>query len=630
MLGGAKSDIELGRRAWSPVVFWLMSILISAPSLGQSPSNVSELTVQSKFQRTTGGQFEPPSNENEQEVPAAPAPTELTSPWKSVGLEALRQAVGAVKAEVGSDTLPTPPNEPESVPPRQHRIPLGEVPAQNIQVQEDAGLISLMVRDAPLRQVIALVAETQKLNIVFASPAEVPVTASFDRMPWEQVMEALLAISGHTWNMNEGIIYVTNIEAADFVSPQASGRVVEVFELDFASAVDVDNTVKGLLSPAGNSWLVETSSEDNRRTREVVAVFDYPANVARISDYICQMDQPPRQVLIEANILQVELKNDCKSGINFEQISSFHGNELGLGFLSAGLSNPAGTVNGPAGSSTSFLTVNGAALNGFLELLQTTLDAKTLASPKILSVSGQLSRIQIGDQLGYSTVTTNVNQTTQQNIQFLETGVILTVIPRITRDGRVMMKVKPEVSAGQVNPNTQVPDAQTTNVESNILLNDGQGMVLGGLIQEEDIITENKLPWFGDLPYVGILFQNRQTKRERKEIIVTLIPHVLPYNPVIASRESHDYMRTQDRLVTGPLVRVPRPYEAKLYDTFLNPRRPLATIHASHHGVPMESMDFVALPPVDEVWDYEFCPEPEDAAEISFPEQPTPEIIYQQ
>ncbi len=625
LVGGVQSGSDLRHRIFCPVVLWLVSILISMPAWGQSASNSEELSVQSKFLRTTGGQIASPSKEEETEAPAKPAA--LTSPWTSVGLDALRQAVGAGKT--ANDTLPAPPNSSEASTLKQHKLPLAEVAAENIQVKEDAGLISLMVRDAPLRQVIALVAETQKLNIVFASPAEVPVTASFDRMPWQQVMEALLAISGHTWTMNEGIIYVTNIEAASFVSPQAGGLVVEVFELDFASAVDVDQTVKGLLSPAGNSWLVETSSEDNRRTREVVAVFDYPANVARISDYICQMDQPPRQVLIEANILQVTLNDDCRSGVNFEQITSFYNNKVGFGFLSAGLSNPTGGVNGPATNSTSFISVDGTALNGFVQLLESTLDAKTLASPKLLSVSGQESSIQIGDQLGYSQVTTNVNQTTQQNIQFLDTGVILRVLPRITRDGRVLMRVKPEVSKGQVNQESQIPSAQTANVDTSILLNDGQGMVIGGLIQEEDSNTQAKLPWFGDLPYVGILFQNRQTVKKRTEIIVTLVPHVQPYNPIVDARESNNYMRTQERLLTGPLVRVPRPYEAQLYDTFLNPRHPLATIHASHHAVPMVSMVPVPLPPVDETWD---CPPGggrSDTGEIVFPEQPTPEFNYQ-
>ena len=203
------------------------------------------------------------------------------SPWSSEGMKALRSAVGAAISPdeelpsspttfaVGEGTMPQAepsanfPDTGSTLTPadsKQHHLPIGQPVNKDISIREDQGLISLMVRDAPLRQVIALVAETQKLNIVFASPADVPVTASFERVPWRQVIEALLSISGHTWTINENIIFVTNIEAADFVSPDAGGRAVEVFELDFASAVDVDQTVQGLLSPAGHSWVLESST----------------------------------------------------------------------------------------------------------------------------------------------------------------------------------------------------------------------------------------------------------------------------------------------------------------------------------------------------------------------------------
>ena len=268
--------------------------------------------------------YEDPAPTTQQSAGSGPS---RTWPWPSSGIDALRAAVGAIAPsteelpavepalpapvalpQVGNQQPVTPPALAGSTfttaEPQQHHLPLGQPVPKDVIIKEDEGLISLMVRDAPLRQVVALVAETQNLNIVFASPADVPVTASFDRVPWQQVIEALLSISGHTWTMSDDIVFITNIEAADFVTPEAGGRAVEVFELDFASAVDVDQTVQGLLSPAGKSWVLESSTEDNRRTREVVAVVDYPANFARISEYICAVDQPPRQVLIEANILQ--------------------------------------------------------------------------------------------------------------------------------------------------------------------------------------------------------------------------------------------------------------------------------------------------------------------------------------
>ena len=142
---------------------------------------------------------------------------------------------------------------------------------------------------------------------------------------------------------------------------------------------------------------MEGSSTDNHRTREIVAVADYPAYIRQIADYICQIDQPPRQVLIEVHILQIDLNDECRNGVNLEQITSFQGNQVR--FLNAGFANPAAAT-------ASFLEVDGTGLNGLLEILQTTTDAKTLASPRVLALSGQEARIQIGDQLGYRITTT--------------------------------------------------------------------------------------------------------------------------------------------------------------------------------------------------------------------------------
>lgn len=496
------------------------------------------------------------------------APNDASTIWAPSGLvNVLRNSLDPL-ANQAVESLPGPPSV-QQTPARQEIIPLAKPDAAGtFHVEEDQGLISLMIRDGSLRQVVALIAETQKLNLVFASPAETQITASFERVPWQQVLDSLLSASGHTWTTNNGVITVTSIDSADLLSPDASGRNVEVFELDFASAADIDQTVKGLLSPSGKSWVMETSPEDNRRTREAIAVVDYPGNLQQISRLICLSDQPPRQVLIEAHILQVDLSEDCRNGVNFDALASFSGNELD--FRTVGFANPAAT-------SAFFLEATGSALDGLVELLQTTTDAKTLASPKILAVSGQQSRIQVGEQLGFRVVTTTQTSTLEE-IQFLDVGVVLTVTPRITRDGRVLMRIKPEVSTGQVSPETGLPSEETTEVETDIMLSDGQGMVIGGLIQETDSNIQNKVPWLGDLPYVGVLFQKRQLVKSRSEIIVTLIPHIQPYTPIIEERENFELVRSLDPLTTGPLDLYPRPYEARLPDTFFNPRRPVASL----------------------------------------------------
>lgn len=533
----------------------------------------------------------------------APALGQESSLFEKIGTALTGSNANPATAE---DTLPPPK-------PDEHIIPFSTTEAsENIRVKEQDGLISLVVRDAPLREVIALVAETQKLNIVFASATDTSITASFEQLPWQRVLDSLLSTSGHTWINDNGIILVTSISESQNAPPNVGGRRTEVFELDFASAVDVDQTVKGLLSPAGNSWVIEGSSTDNRRTREIIAVVDFPGNIQQIADYICQVDQPPRQVLIEAHILQVDLDDECRNGVNFEQITGFGSNQIR--FLNVGFATPvpASGINDGAAPTASFLEVDGNGLNGLLEWLQTTTDAKTLASPRVLTVSGQQSRIQIGDQLGYR-ITTTTQTSSLESVEFLDVGVVLTVTPRITRDGRILMRIKPEVSQGQIDSNTGLPAEETTEVETDVMLRSGQGMVIGGLIQETDSIIASKIPWLGDLPYIGLAFQKRNKTKSRSEIIVTLMPHVQPYTPIVHQRNQEQLQRTLDPLVTGPLNRYPRPYEAMLPDAIRNPRRPLLSIHAKHHPeaynqTPSPEM----LPPIEEHIDsdcqYDFVP----------------------
>ena len=564
MLRGALSHEIAGTGRRALCLAGLLVALWPAGSLAAEPVAAPELLVPEKPAPT----FEQQRPRSFSEAASQFSPGNI--------INSLRNSVGSFGGS-SAESLPAP--ESTSWPDEQKMIPMNRPGEQgDVTVEDHQGQISLMVRDGSLRQVIALIAETQKLNLVFAAPAETRVTASFDRVPWQQVFDSLLSASGHAWTTNNGVIMVTSIGNADSLPPRAGGRHVEVFDLDFASAVDIDQTVKGLISPAGKSWIMETSSGDNRHTREAITVVDYPANLQQIAEYISLADQPPRQVLIEAHILQIDLEKDCLSGVNFDALAiSDSGNEFNLRTI--GFANPASTT-------AFFLEATGGAITSLVELLQTTTDAKTLASPKLLVVSGQQARIQVGEKLGFR-VTTTTQTSTLEEVQFLDVGVVLIVTPHITRDGRVLMRINPKVSTGQINPSTELPEEETTEVETDIMLSDGQGMVIGGLIQEKDSNVQSKVPWLGDLPYVGILFQKRKVEKRRSEIVVTLVPHIQPYTPIVAARENHELMQTLQPLTVGPLDRFYRPYEAQLPDTFLNPQQPLLSL-------------LVPLPPVEQ------------------------------
>lgn len=462
----------------------------------------------------------------------------------------LSRGIGLTPVTTQQDSLPTPP--PENIIP----IRRGASPG-SVEVENRGGLVRLVVRDAPLRQVLGLLAESQKLNLVFASVSDATLTVSLDNVPLETALDAILGSCGHTWTLQGDIIHVTQVSADAAVGPMAQGRRLEVFNLNFAAAADVDLAVKGLLSPVGKSWITTSSPTDNRRTREMIAVEDLPEYVDRIGAFIAQSDQPPRQVLVEVQLLQVELKGDRKVGVNFHELGRLGG--TGIRFESTGFAD---------GDSPQafFIELAGGDLTSLVELLQTQSDAKTLASPKLLAVNGQLARIQIGEKLPYR-LTTTTQTSTQESVQFLDVGIVLEFTPWITEDQRVLMRIRPKVSSGQINANTELPEERTTEVETNAFLSDGQGIVIGGLISEETSVDQSKLAVLGDIPYAGALFQRRAEKRTRKEIIVAIMPHLLPYNCQMQAQNDFEVNRARDPLTYGPLCKNPRPYEPRLPDT---------------------------------------------------------------
>jgi len=476
----------------------------------------------------------------------------------------LTQLVGQVLQGDFSPT-PAPPNgpTPEAIPlqGKSHMIPMRTDAAPgSIQVASEEGLVRLMVRDAPLQQVLALLAESQKLNLVFSSVEEVSITVSLDRVPLSVALDSILSSCGHTWTRHDNIIHITAVNGEGSLSPGAQGRRLEMFELDYSAAADIDLAVKGLLSPIGKSWITQSSPTDNRRTREIVVVEDMPEYVERVASYVMQADQPPRQVMVEVQILEVRLDNELRHGVDLAELGRLGGTAI----TTIGSMNFTG-ITTPEAPQIFTIDASAGDLTAIAELIETTTDAKTLASPKLLAVNGQESQLQIGKQLPYRETTNSPSNVSQETVKFLDVGVILKFTPWITRDGRILMKVAPTVSDGALNANGD-PETVKTEVETDVFLNDGQGIVIGGLIQEKDNIKVSKVPVLGNIPYAGALFQRRVVGRERSEIIVALMPHLMPYNHEQQCINDAEVQRARDPLLHGPLCRYPRPYEARMPD----------------------------------------------------------------
>lgn len=444
-----------------------------------------------------------------------------------------------------------------------------EIPMNNgrsddsFQYHERNGKITLVARQAPIAGILGLIAQQHGLNIVTSDDVNCNVTVTLNDVSLDDALSAILNVNGFAWVQQKDILLISRISGDAQLSPMVQGRQVAVFPLNFVSALDVEKVVTGLLSPVGQSFISQTDPKQKLQSREQIIVEDLPEYVSRIEQCICQMDQPPRQVLIEAHVLQVSLKNENRNGVNFENLLRIANADVTL--KTTGFANPNA-------SPAFFLGVDGTDLDVLIEALQTTTDAKTLASPQVLVINGQEARIQIGAQLGYL-VTTTTQTSTLQQVNFLDLGVVLNVIPQISADNRVLLTVKPEVSSGRINPDTGLPEEDTTEVQTTIMLNNGQGMIIGGLIKETDSDIQSKIPLIGDLWGVGRLFQRRTTIRERNEIIIALVPRIVPYDPETFVVEESRLIEASTPLMDKKLTPNDRPWEGRLPDAMNDPRR---------------------------------------------------------
>ena len=441
------------------------------------------------------------------------------------------------------------------------KIPLaGTLPPGNLSVDQNSGMVTAVVREMPLGDVLSALAVQRGLNLITSENITAQVSVTLRDVPFEEALTQILGVAGYTWVRQGNILIITDLASSANLAPHLQGREVAVFQLDYVAAADVDLVIKGILSPVGQSFLSESMDTDNRRTQELVIVEDLPPYLARIEEYIRQVDIPPRQVLIEAHILSVDLDDEVALGLNLEYLDSI---TPSVTLRTQGFTDAAKLAGGT--SPAFFFNLAAGDLNVLLEALETTTNAKTLATPKVLALNGQEARVQVGGRLGYR-ITTTTQTSSMESVEFLDIGVVLTVTPRIAADGSVLMQVRPEVSTGEINPISELPEEETTEVETSLMLPDGHGMLIGGLIQESDSDSQSKIPILGDLWLVGRLFQRNETKRKRTEIVIALIPHVVPFGAQRQQRECEQFQRATTPLTYGPLLQTPRPGEPRFPD----------------------------------------------------------------
>ena len=308
---------------------------------------------------------------------------------------------------------------------------------------------------------------------------------------------------------------------------------------------------------SGTSGKAQTLDESTRITAQQssnqLLVRTRPAQWAEIEAAIKRLDNPPMQVQIETRILEVNLTGELDQGVQW-YLGRLAGNSTST--TVANTSGSQGALGGGGASlgSTdslfySFVSNN---LQVAIHALETNGRTQVLSAPSLVVMNNQKAQIQVGENIpiNQTTVNTSVSNTTLSSVEYVQTGVILNVVPRINPGGLVYMDIQQQVSNADYSNVTSTstnPAIAARSVATQVAVQSGQTVLLGGLIKQDNSESVSRVPYLGRIPGLGWLFGNSTKSKARTELLVLITPRVVTGNG--QARQVTDDYRQQMQLL---------------------------------------------------------------------------------
>ena len=395
-------------------------------------------------------------------------------------------------------------------------------------------MISMVMRDTRLAEVMEMLSRAERVNILLSEDVEGNVSFSLYDVPLSEAIRSIAGAAGYAVERRNDMYFVINRDEAGAYA-ESDLTEIQTFPIHYADPAQL----QALLTPYLSNYGQLTMLIDNK----IMMVEDTPEFLRRIAMLVREVDRQPKQILIEAKILEVTLTEEDSYGVDW---TSFFESNGGTGSFGARGLEGAGT----SGSSGLFFNMTNADLTAALSALELDGRIRTLSTPKLLALEHQEASVIVGDRRGYK-VTTTINQVTTESVEFLESGVILRVTPYVDREGRIMMDIHPEVSTGVVDV-FGIPSQTTTEVTTRLLVDSGQTVFIGGLIKQTLSETRTGVPILGRIPGVGLLFSSRELTSVNTETIVMITPWIVgeaggPWNTEAQSEVEEVERRLQQR-----------------------------------------------------------------------------------
>ena len=418
--------------------------------------------------------------------------------------------------------------------------------------------VTFNFQDVPVRTVLQLIADESNLNIVAADSVGGNVTLRLVNVPWDQALEIILRAKGLDKRKDGNVIWIgPQQELASYEQAKEDARIAietreetisEYIQINYGNAEAIaklltENSKSGSggVSAGGaqqqqqRGFLSSRGSVSFDSRTNTLLLIDIPKKVAEVKQLLLTLDRAVDQVMIEARIVVAQDSFARELGAKFG-ISDRYGIDAtnpgvtrDSGFqVTLPIGNPAGILN------FSILGAN-TSLDMELQALETKGRGEVISNPRVITSNQKAAVIRQGDEVGY--VTTQASGTTtvpQATVEFKEVLLELKVTPTITQDGRVFLDLgvkKDEIKDFLSTPTGDVPQIQKREVSTAVLVDDGQTVVIGGVYEFKNRDDVSKVPFLGDIPFLGALFKKSSKDMEKAELLIFVTPRILKPAP---------------------------------------------------------------------------------------------------
>lgn len=400
----------------------------------------------------------------------------------------------------------------------------------------DGERISLSFQNIDVRAVLQIIADVADVNMVVSDSVSGNMALRLEDVPWDQALDIILNAKGLGMRRQNNVITVAPLaeiasrEQAQLAAEKATTNLAplqsEIFQINYAQASDMANLLR---SGSGELSLLSERGQVTVDTRtNSLLVNETREKLGEIKRLINRLDIPVRQVLIESRIVVANREFSRSLGVtqgvtdNAAIESPSGGNYLvDSGYtINLPAANPAGTF------STSIIgdTFN---LNLALSALESENRGEIISSPRVITASAKEAKIEQGVEIPYLEAASSGAAT----VQFKDAVLSLTVTPQITPDERVIMDLFVTQDTQGETVNVQgggaVPSINTRSLTTQVLVDDGETVVLGGIYEQESRDVANRVPILGELPLIGALFRGTQKQRDKRELLLFITPRIL-------------------------------------------------------------------------------------------------------